>query len=159
MFWKILDKVKGVAIGAGAASLLALVGIFLLGASLAATIAIWLPWPAALGLAALTFLTIAALAMWISVRPSGKDADGNKKNDAHHSEHDDITSAASALVDLPLEAAKKMVAERPVAAIVLVSGLGFLIARKPEVALKMVDKIIERFTGGMGMGPGPGPTA
>lgn len=152
MFWRVLDKVKGVAIGAGAASLLALVGVFLLGASLAATIAIWLPWSAALGLAALTFLVVAALAMWLSVRSSKSSSDSkNGKADGH--EPDQISAAASALVDLPIEAVKKMVQERPVAAVVLVSGLGLLIARKPEVALKMVDRILERFTG-MG-GPEP----
>jgi hypothetical protein len=33
-----------------------------------------------------------------------------------------------------------------VAAVVLVGGLGLLIARRPQVALKVVDKILERFT-------------
>ncbi len=146
MLWRILDKAKGVAIGAGAASVLALVGVFLLGASLAATIAIWLPWPAALALAAITFLSTAAIAMWLSIRPGKEGREDGKADDR---DQDQISAAASALVDLPMDAAKKIIAERPVAAIVLVSGLGLLIARRPQVALKVVDKILERFTGPM----------
>lgn len=143
MLWRILDKAKGVAIGAGAASVLALAGVFTLAASLAATFAIWLPWPAALALSAVTFLAVAAIAMWLSVRPDR----GDKNADRNGDDHEQIAAAASALVDLPLDAAKKLIAERPVAAIVLVSGLGLLIARRPQVALKVVDKILERFAG------------
>lgn len=150
MFWQVLDKVKGVAIGAGAASVLALAGVFLLGASLAATVAIWLPWPAALAIAAMTFLSVAALAMWLSVRPDKSSREDKKGGE----DQDQILGAASALVDLPMEAAKKLIAERPVAAIVLVSGLGLLIARRPQVALKVVDRILERFAGGMDLGAG-----
>jgi len=44
-----------------------------------------------------------------------------------------------------IEAAKQIISQRPIAAIVLVSGFGLLIARKPQIALKVVDKILERF--------------
>lgn len=133
-----MDRAKGVAIAAGAASLLALAGVFMLAASLAATLEMWLPWPAALALTAVAFFSVAAIAMWVGVQPERM-----KSEDA---DHDQASAAALALVDLPMEAAKRIITERPVAAIVLASGLGLLIARRPQVAMKMVDKILERFS-------------
>jgi hypothetical protein len=76
--------------------------------------------------------------MWVGVQP-----DRVKSDDP---DHDQASDAALALVDLPMEAAKRIIAERPVAAIVLASGLGLLIARRPQVAMRMVDKILERFS-------------
>lgn len=133
-----MDRAKGVAIAAGAASLLAFAGVLTLAASLAATLALWLPWPAALALAAMIFFAVAAIAMWVGVQPERIRSDDP--------DHDQASDAALALVDLPMEAAKRIISERPVAAIVLASGLGLLIARRPQVAMKMVDKILERFT-------------
>ncbi len=133
-----MDRAKGVAIAAGAASLLAFAGVLTLAASLAATLAVWLPWPAALALTAIAFFAVAAIAMWVGVQPERVKADD--------ADHDQASDAALALVDLPMEAAKRIIAERPVAAIVLASGLGLLIARRPQVAMKMVDKILERFS-------------
>ncbi len=133
-----MDRAKGVAIAAGAASLLAFAGVLTLAASLAATLAVWLPWPAALALTAIAFFAVAAIAMWVGVQPE------RVKSDDH--DHDQASDAALALVDLPMEAAKRIITERPVAAIVLASGLGLLIARRPQVAMKMVDKILERFS-------------
>ncbi len=133
-----MDRAKGVAIAAGAASLLALAGTFLLGASLAATLAVWVPWPAALAISAVAFLAVAAIAMWVGVQPErvkSEDADAEQ-----------VSDAALALVDLPVEAAKKIISERPIAAVVLVSGFGLLLARRPQIALKVVDKILERFS-------------
>lgn len=138
MFVKIIDRAKGVAIAAGAASLLALAGVLTLAASLAATLALWLPWPAALALAATVFLAVAAIAMWIGVQPERVKSD--------ETDTDQASDAALALVDLPMEAAKRIISERPIAAVVLASGLGLLIARRPQVAMKMVDKILERFS-------------
>jgi hypothetical protein len=140
VIWTILNRAKGVAVAAGAASLLALAGTFTLAAAGAATIAIWLPWPAALAITAVGFFAIAAIAMWVGVQP-----DRMKGNDDEDGEH--ASNAALALVDLPMEAAKKIIQERPIAAIVLVSGFGLLIARRPQIALKVVDKILERFGG------------
>jgi hypothetical protein len=133
-----MDRAKGVAIAAGAASLLALAGTFMLAASLAATLAVWVPWPAAMAIAAVAFLSIAAIAMWVGVQPErvkSEDADAEQ-----------VSEAALALVDLPVEAAKRIISERPIAAIVLVSGFGLLLARRPQIALKVVDKILERFS-------------
>jgi hypothetical protein len=134
-----MDRAKGVAIAAGAASLLALAGVFTLAASLAATLALWMPWPAALGITAVVFFLTAAISMWVGVQPA--HADRNEDRDAEQA-----SAAALALVDLPMEAAKKIITQRPIAAIVLVSGFGLLIARKPQIALKVVDKILERFS-------------
>jgi hypothetical protein len=118
--------------------LLALAGVFMLAAAVAATIAIWLPWPVALAISAVIFLLSGGIAMWLGVQPS------NPKNDDLDAEQ--ASAAALALVDLPLEAAKKIITQRPIAAVVLVSGFGLLIARKPQIALKVVDKILERFS-------------
>jgi hypothetical protein len=134
-----MDRAKGVAIAAGAASLLALAGVFTLAASLAATLALWMPWPAALALTAIAFLATAAISMWIGVQPE------RIKN--HEDEGEQASQAALALVDLPMEAAKRIITERPIAAVVLVSGFGLLLARRPQIALKVVDKILERFGG------------
>jgi len=138
VIWTFLHRAKGVAVAAGAASLLALAGVFTLAAAGAATLAIWMPWPAALAVTAVGFLAMAAIAMWIGVQPERM-----KDNDDQDGEQ--ASAAALALVDLPMEAAKKIITERPIAAIVLVSGFGLLIARRPQIALKVVDKILERF--------------
>lgn len=139
MIWRFIDRAKGVAIAAGAASLLAVAGVVMLAASGAATLSTWMPWPAALATTAVGFLAVAAIAMWVGVQPAHSD----KHNDDKDS--DQASAAAMALVDLPLEAAKRIITERPVAAIVLVSGFGLLIARRPQIAMKVVDKILERF--------------
>lgn|SRR5690606_10895136 len=133
-----MDRAKGVAIAAGAASLLALAGTFMLAASLAATLAVWLPLPAALAITAVAFLAVAAIAMWAGVQPERAKSD---ETDA-----DQISEAALALVDLPVDAARKIISERPIAAVVVVSGFGLLLARRPDVALKVVDKVLQRFT-------------
>ena len=140
MIWRILEQAKGVAIAAGAASLLALAGVFTLAAAVAATLAVWVPWPAALAITAVGFLATAAIAMWIGVQPDRPKTDDD---DADHQASD----AALALVDLPMEAAKKLITQRPIAAVVLVAGFGLLLARRPQVAMRVVDKILERFGG------------
>ena len=140
MIWRFLEQAKGVAIAAGAASLLALAGVFTLAAAVAATLAVWVPWPAALAITAVGFLATAAIAMWIGVQPDRPKTDDD---DADHQASD----AALALVDLPMEAAKKLITQRPIAAVVLVAGFGLLLARRPQVAMRVVDKILERFGG------------
>jgi hypothetical protein len=139
VIWKFLEQAKGVAIAAGAASLLALAGVFTLAAALAATLAVWVPWPAALAITAVGFLATAAIAMWVGVQPERPKSEDD--------EHEQASAAAMALVDLPMEAAKRIISERPIAAVVLVSGFGLLLARRPQIALKVVDKILERFGG------------
>jgi len=52
------------------------------------------------------------------------------------------------MFDLPVEVAKQVIKERPVAATIVIAGLGLLIARKPQVVLGMVDKLVDRVSGG-----------
>ncbi len=145
---KFLDRAKGALIGAGAASVLALPGVFCLAASLAALLATWLEWPAALAITSLVFLSVAALSLWLGMRGESSSRDSKSKAPARDEpmDGDQMVDAALALVDLPVDAAKRIVSERPVAAVLLVSGLGYLIARQPQVAARLVDKIISRFT-------------
>ena len=46
------------------------------------------------------------------------------------------------LMELPVEVVKRIVMEQPMASIVVMSSLGLLIARKPQVALKMFDRLV-----------------
>lgn len=146
---KFFDRAKGALIGAGAASVLALAGVFCLAASLAALLATWLTWPAALALTALAFLTVAGLSLWLGVRGESERKQEERVRDKdkdREKESEQFVDAALALVDLPVEAAKRIVMDRPVAALVLVSGLGFLVAKQPRVAAQLIDKVINRFT-------------
>lgn len=142
LFGRFFDRAKGVAVAAGAATLLAIGGVVTLAISAAMTLEVWMPAPAAYAVTAVGFLAVAAIAMWVGVQP--------KKAEKHEEpEEVDPTQAVLAMLDLPVEVAKQIIKERPVAATVVVAGLGLLIARKPQIALNMVDKLIERF-GGIG---------
>ncbi len=144
LFGRLFDRAKGVAVAAGAATLLAIGGVVTLAISSAMTLQTWMPGPAAYAVTAVGFLAVAAIAMWVGVQP--------KRPEAHPEPEDaDPTQAVLTMLDLPVEVAKKIITERPVAATVVVAGLGLLIARKPQIALKMVDKLLERF-GGSGLG-------
>jgi hypothetical protein len=54
------------------------------------------------------------------------------------------------LMELPVEVTKKIISEKPIASIVVLSSLGLLIARNPQVALKLFDRVV----GGLGAGLG-----
>jgi len=140
---RFFDRAKGVAVAAGAASLLAIGGVVTLAISAALTLEMWMPAPASYAVTAVGFLSVSAIAMWVGVQP--------KRAEEHHPqpEETDPTQAMLAMLDLPVEVAKKIIQERPVAATVVVAGIGLLIARKPHIALKMVDRLMERF-GGLG---------
>jgi hypothetical protein len=139
---RFFDRAKGVAVAAGAATLLAIGGVVTLAISAAMTLETWMPGPAAYAVTAIGFLAVAAIAMWVGVQPK-------KPEKQEPAEEVDPTQAVLAMLDLPVEVAKQIIRERPVAATVVVAGLGLLIARKPLVALNMVDKLIQRF-GGIG---------
>ena len=138
---RFFDRAKGVAVAAGAASLLAIGGVVTLAISAALTLQMWMPAPAAYAVTAVGFLSVAAIAMWVGVQPK-------KPEKQEQPEEVDPTQAVLAMLDLPVEVAKQIMKERPVAATVVIAGLGLLIARKPQVALGMVDKLIERVSGG-----------
>ena len=135
---RFFDRAKGVAVAAGAATLLAIGGVVTLAISAALTLEMWMPAPAAYAVTAVGFLAVAAIAMWVGVQPKHAE-----KKEAP--EDIDPTQAVLAMLDMPVEVAKQIIKERPVAATVVIAGIGLLIARKPQVALGMVDKLIERF--------------
>lgn len=139
---RFFDRAKGVAVAAGAASLLAIGGVVTLAISAALTLQMWMPAPAAYAVTAVGFLSVAAIAMWVGVQPKKAEKQQEQPEEV------DPTQAVLAMLDLPVEVAKQIMKERPVAATVVIAGIGLLIARKPQVALGMVDKLIERVSGG-----------
>ncbi len=140
---RFFDRAKGVAVAAGAATLLAIGGVVTLAISAALTLEMWMPAPAAYAVTAVGFLSIAAIAMWVGVQPKKPEKKEEPQPEI------DPTQAVLAMFDLPVEVAKQVIKERPVAATVVIAGLGILIARKPQVVLGMVDKLVER-VGGQG---------
>lgn len=138
---RFFDRAKGVAVAAGAATLLAVAGAVVLAISAAMTLQMWLPGPAAYAVTGVGFLAVAAIAMWVGVQPKKPE----KKEEPQPEM--DPTQAVLAMFDLPVEVAKQVMKERPVAATIVVAGLGLLIARKPQVVLGLVDKLVERVGG------------
>ena len=49
------------------------------------------------------------------------------------------------MMELPVEVTKKIISEKPIASIIVISSLGLLIARKPEIAMKLFDKVVGTF--------------
>ncbi len=139
----IVDRAKSIAIAGVIATFFGLVGVFTLAASIAFTLAMWMVWPAALALTAVTFLAITAIALWIGTRPSSTTGAAPVLDPEQEAS---VESAFSSLTDLPMEAARKIIAERPIAALAVFSGFGVLIARRPEIAIRLVERLIARFT-------------
>lgn len=139
MFDKFFDRVKDIAIVGVIAGLLAIAGVFALTAAAAWQLSLWLTWPAALAVTGGALLFIALVSLWIGLQ--------TKKKPEPAPEHEEVdpTAMALAMLDLPLEVTKKIIAERPIAALVVVSSLGLLIARKPQVALKLFDRVVSQF--------------
>lgn len=143
---RFFDRAKGVAVAAGASTLLAIAGVVTLAISAAMTLQMWLPGPAAYAVTGVGFLAVAAIAMWVGVQPKKPEKQAEPVPDI------DPTQAVLAMFDLPVEVAKQVMKERPVAATVVIAGLGILIARKPQVVLGMVDKLVERVGGNHPLG-------
>jgi hypothetical protein len=138
---QIVDKAKLIAIAGVIALFFGLAGAFLMAGAFAALLAMWLPWPAALAITGVGFLSITAIALWVGTRsPKMSDEDSGAEHDSM------VDSALSSLTDLPLDAARKIISERPLAALAVFSGFGALIARRPEVAIRLVERLITRFT-------------
>lgn len=140
---ELVDKAKAIAVAGVIATFFGLVGVFTLAASMAALLAMWLPWPGALAITAATFLAITAISLWIGALSTGTSAPAAPSDPAADQS---MEQALSSLTDLPLEVARKMIAERPIAALAIFSGFGMLIARRPEVAIKLVERLVQRFT-------------
>lgn len=121
----------------GVAVVMGVVGLLTLSAAFAALLALWLPWPAALVITAVTFLMVAAIALWMGLRRMG-----DKTDDAEEEARaDELAEAATGMfADLPVEAARRLIQDKPLAAVVLASTVGVLLARKPEAAVDLMQK-------------------
>lgn len=141
MFDKFFDRAKDIAIVAVIAAFLAIAGVLALTGAAAWQLSLYMAWPAALATTGGALLLIAFISLWIGMQSKSK-----KKPDPAP-EHDEVdpTAMAMAMLDLPVEVTKRIIAERPIAALVVVSSLGLLIARKPQVALKIFDKVASQF--------------
>lgn len=145
MFDRIFDRAKDLAIVAVIAVMLALIGASMLAVSAAWTLSQWMAWPAALAVVAVGLLAIAAIALWVgTLKKKPEPAQPDPMSEV------DPVSMVLGLMELPVEVVKKIVAEKPIASIAVISSLGLLIARKPEVALKLFDRVV----GGLGAGLG-----
>ena len=138
MFDKFFDRAKDVAIVASVATLLAIAGVLALTGAAAWQLSLYMTWPAALTVTGVGLLAIAAISLWVGTQSSSKKPQPT---------HDDIdpVNMALAMLDLPIEVTKKIISERPIAALVVVSSLGLLIARQPQAALKIFDKVVQQF--------------
>lgn len=140
MFDRIFDRAKDLAIAAVVALILVIVGVAVLAVAAAWQLAMWMPWQAALAVTGVGILAIAAIALWVGA--------AKKKPEPQPQElMSDVDPVAMVLglMELPVEVVKKIVAEKPIASIVVISSLGLLIARKPEVALKLFDRVVGSF--------------
>ncbi len=144
MFDSFFGRAKDLAIAAVVGVMLALVGVASLTAAAAWQLSLWMPWPAALAVVGVGLLAIAAIALWVGT--------AKKKPEPQQPESlmGDIDPVAMVLglMELPVEVTKKIISEKPIASIVVISSLGLLIARRPEVALKLFDKVVGTFGGG-----------
>jgi hypothetical protein len=147
VFDSFFDRAKDLAIAAVVGVMLALAGLLALTAAAAWQLAQWMPWPAALAVVGVGLLAISAIALWIGTakkkpEPKPEDMLGDI----------DPVAMVLGLMELPVEVTKKIVSEKPIASIVVLSSLGLLIARNPQVALKLFDKVVGTFGAGFGVG-------
>lgn len=130
-----IDAAKGRAAALAAASILGFAGVFVLADALTEVMAPALTRPGALFATALIFIVAGAGVGWLALRmdkPISKEGE------------ELVDIASTALADLPVEAARKLIIERPVAALALSSGLGALLARRPAVATDLLERLIAR---------------
>ena len=148
MFGNFFDRAKDVAIAAIVAGFLAIAGVSALTVAAAWQLSTWMPWPAALCVTGVGLLAIAAISLWV-----GMQANTKKKSEPEQQDYAgdvDPVAMVLGLMELPIEVVKKIVSEKPIASIAVLSSIGLLIARKPEVALRLFDKVV----GGLGSGLG-----
>jgi Putative Actinobacterial Holin-X, holin superfamily III len=139
VFDKFFDRAKDVAIVAVIAGFLAIAGLLALTGAAAWQLSLWMSWPAALAVTGVGLLAIAAISLWIGTHTK------KKPEPQPQQEEIDPTAMALAMLELPVEVTKRIIAERPIAALVVVSSLGLLIARQPQTALKIFDKVVQQF--------------
>jgi multisubunit Na+/H+ antiporter MnhG subunit len=143
VFDQFFDRAKDLAIAAVVGFILAIVGVAVIAVAAAWQLSLWMTWPAALAVTGVGILAIAAIALWI-----GTAKNNSKKKEPEPEElmaDVDPVSMVLGLMELPVEVVKKIVSEKPIASIAVIGSLGLLIARKPEVALKLFDKLVGSF--------------
>ena len=134
-----LDRAKAVLILGGAVFVFLVAGLICLAAAAVSLLDLWLPLPASLALTAVACLSIAAIVLWVGMRPP-RAAPAEAEPEA------DMEAVLSSLTEVPVEIARKIITERPIAALVVFSGVGALIARKPALAVRIAERLISRFT-------------
>ena len=142
MFDSFFDRAKDLAITAVVGFILAIVGVGVLSVAAAWQLALWMTWPAALAVTGVGILAIAAISLWIG---TAKKKKAEPEPVEMMSEVDPV-SMVLGLMELPVDVVKRIVVEKPIASIAVIGSLGLLIARKPEVALKLFDKLVGTFT-------------
>lgn len=120
----------------GVAVVMGIVGLLTLAAALAALLSQWIAWPAALIITAVAFLAAGAIALWLGVRNTSPKPEPEEELE----EEELAASASSLLADMPVEAARRMIQDKPLAAIALASTVGVLLARKPEAAVDLMQR-------------------
>ncbi len=140
MFDSFFDRAKDLAIAAIVGVMLALVGVLALTAAAAWQLALWMPWPAALAVVGVGLLAIAAISLWVGTRQKKPEP----QPDQFTGDVDPV-SMVLGLMELPVEVTKKIISEKPVASVVVIASLGLLIARNPQVALRLFDKVVGQF--------------
>ncbi len=120
-----------------AAAVLGVVGLLVLAAAIAAMLAEVMPWPAALIVTALVFVGVAAVALWLGVR---SNAEPDEESEGEAGKPADLETIAEMFPGMPVEAARRLIQDRPLAAVALASTVGVLLARKPEAAVDLMQK-------------------
>jgi len=139
VFEKHIDRAKDIALFATAGVMLAFAGVLCLSAGAVWALSQWMPWPASLAVVGVALLAVAAISLWFGAHKKKPDPLPDPLADV------DPASMIMGLMDLPVEVTKKVFSERPVASVVVIAGLGLFIASKPEVALKVLDKVVATF--------------
>jgi membrane protein implicated in regulation of membrane protease activity len=131
VFNAFFGRAMDLAIAAVVGFVLAIVGVAVLAVAAAWQLSLWMPWPGALAVTGVGVLAIAAIALWIGTAKKKPEPEPEEQM----SEADPV-GLVLGLMELPVDVVKRIVREKPIASIALISSVGLLIARKPEVALK-----------------------
>jgi Putative Actinobacterial Holin-X, holin superfamily III len=140
VFDSFFGRAKDLAIAAVIAFILAVAGVAMLVVAAAWQLSLWMPWPAALAVTGVGMLAIAAIALWVgTIKKKPEPQPAELMSDV------DPVQMVLGLMELPVEVVKKIVMEKPLASIAVISSLGLLIARRPEVAMKLFDRLVGSF--------------
>ncbi len=142
MFDSFFDRAKDLAIAAVVGVMLALAGLLALTVAAAWQLSLWMAWPAALAVVGVGLLAISAIALLIG---TAKKKSKPEPQPDHMMGDVDPVAMVLGLMELPVEVTKKIISEKPIASIVVISSLGLLIARRPEIAMKLFDKVVGSF--------------